>query len=155
MVPPEIIASFPDFGDLAKDEIKALATLAEEEHYKPGDYIFYEGESATNLYLLLEGKVEMLMNTNIDGTQRELVMTVGPGEIFSWSSLVEPYQLTASARCTTPVHAVSIIATGVRALMTMHCPLGYRLMHKSCQVASSRLRATRVQLLSTVRASDS
>lgn len=151
MIAPEIIESFSDFEDLQENEIKALATLAAEERYKPGEFIFHEGNPATNLYLLLEGRIEMMMDTNAEGTQRAMVMTVGPGEIFGWSSLVEPYQMTASARCATSVRVVSITASGVRALMTMSCSMGHRLMQKACQTASGRLRATRMQLLSTVR----
>ena len=151
MVAPEIIESFSAFEKLNDNEIKALATLAEEERYQPGELIFREGEAATRLYLLLEGHVEMTMATNADGSQRATVMTAGPGEIFGWSSLVEPYQLTASALCATRVRVVAVNATGVRSLMTMSCSLGYRLMQQGCQVASARLRATRVQMLSTIR----
>ena len=151
MVAPEIIENFPHFSDFQPDEIKALATLGEEERYKAGEFVFHEADPAVKLYLLLEGRVEMLMNTNAGGTQRGVVMTVGPGEVFAWSSLVEPYQLTASARCATPVRTVAIPASGVRALTEISCRLGFRLMEKACQVASARLRATRVQLLSTVR----
>ena len=151
MIAPEIIESFSAFVDLEENEVQALATLAEEERYRRGEFIFHEGDPANKLYLLLEGRVEMMMATNADGTQRAMVMTAAPGEIFGWSSLVEPYQLTASAHCATPVRVVAITASGVRALMAMSCSLGYRLMQKGCQTASARLRATRVQLLSTVR----
>ena len=151
MIAPEIIESFSAFSDLEENEVQALATLDEEERYRPGTFIFHEGDPANKLYLLLEGHVEMMMATNADGTQRAMVMTAGPGEIFGWSSLVEPYQLTASAHCATRVRVVAITASGVRALMAMSCSLGYRLMQKGCQTASARLRATRVQLLSTVR----
>jgi CRP/FNR family cyclic AMP-dependent transcriptional regulator len=151
MIAPEIIESFAAFEKLQENEIKALATLAEEELYKPGEIIFYEGDPANKLYLLLEGRVEMLMATNAEGTQHAMVMTAGPGEIFGWSSLVEPYQLTASAHCATRVRVVAITASGVRSLMTLSCSLGYRLMQQGCQIASTRLRATRVQMLSTIR----
>jgi CRP-like cAMP-binding protein len=151
MVAPEIIENFPNFSGFQPDEVKALATLAEEERYKAGEFVFHEGEPAARLYLLLEGRVEMLMNTNAGGTQHGVVMTAGPGEVFAWSSLVEPYQLTASARCATPVRTVAIPAAGVRALTEISCPLGFRMMQKMCQIASARLRAARVQLLSTVR----
>lgn len=150
MVAPEIIVSFSAFEHLQENEIKALTALATEERYKVGEYIFREGNPALKLYLLLEGQVEMVMATNADGTRQATVMTIGPGEIFGWSSLVEPYQLTASGRCTRPVRVVAITASGVRALMTMSCSLGYRLMQKACQTASGRLRATRLELLSTV-----
>lgn len=153
MVAAEIIESFLDFGNLEEHEVRALAILAEEEHHQLGEFIFHEGDQAAKVYLLLEGRVEMMMNTNAGGTQREVVMTVGPGEIFGWSSLVEPYQLTASAHCATHVRVVAITAPGIRALMTISCSLGFRLMQKACQIASARLRATRIQLLSTVRPS--
>jgi CRP-like cAMP-binding protein len=98
MVAPEIIENFPQFSDFHPDEVRALATLGEEKRYKAGEFVFHEADPAEKLYLLLEGRVEMLMNTNAGGTQQGVVMTVGPGEVFAWSSLVEPYQLTASAR---------------------------------------------------------
>jgi CRP-like cAMP-binding protein len=151
MVAPEIIESFSTLANLEQNEIKALAILAEEEHYQAGEFIFHEEDQATKMYLLLEGQVEMMMNTNAEGTRREVVMTIGPGEVFAWSSLVEPYQLTSSARCATHVRAIAIPAPGMRALTTVSCSLGFRLIQKACQVASTRLRATRVQLLSTVR----
>jgi CRP/FNR family cyclic AMP-dependent transcriptional regulator len=150
MLTPEIIESFPTFADLEENEIKALATLAEEKQYKPGEFIFCEGDTTTTLYLLLEGQVEMMMNTNVEGTRREVVMTAGPGDVFGWSSLVEPYQLTASAHCATPVCVIAIPGPGLRALMAFSCALGSRMMQKMCQVASARLHATRVQLLGTI-----
>ncbi len=153
MVALEVIKSFLDFGNLEEHQVKALATLAEEERYKAGEFIFYEGASAAKLYLLLEGHVEMLMSTNAEGTRHEAVMTVGPGEVFAWSALVEPNELTASARCATPVRVVAIPASGLRALAIINCSLGFQLMQKACQIASARLRATRIQLLSTVRPS--
>jgi len=151
MVSPEIIERFDSFSSLKDDEIRALAILAVENRYSAGESIFHEGDPATNLYLLLEGRVEMTMNTNADGSRRAAVITLGPGEVFGWSSLVEPYQLTASAFCVTPVRVIAIPAPGMRALMTISSDLGFRLMEKACQVASKRLRATRVQMLSMVK----
>lgn len=147
---PETIKSFSTFADLGENGIKAVATLAEEKRYRAGELIFYEGDPATMLYLLLEGQVEMMMNTNAEGTRREVVMTLGPGQVFGWSSLVEPYQLAASAYCATPVRVTAIPGPGLRALMTVSCAFGLRLMEKVCQAASMQLRAARVQLLNTI-----
>ena len=153
MVAPEIIESCLSFANLTEDEVKALASLAEEEQYRPGDFVFYEGDSAANLYLLLNGHVELMMNADAAGTRRELVMVVRPGEVFGWSSLVDPYRLTSSAQCATRVSVVTIPAPGLQALMIASHSLAFRLMQHVCQVASARLRATRVQMLSTVRPS--
>ena len=155
MVETEIIARFANFSDFTDDEIKAMAILANEEHYEPGQFIFHEGGEANKMYLLLQGQVEMMMNTDVVGTQRAVVMTVQPNEIFGWSALVEPYQLTASARCATRVCVVAIDAPGLRALMAVSCALGFRLLQRACQASSARLAATRMQLLSTVRPSSS
>ncbi len=153
MVDPELIAKFSNFSDFTDDEIKAMSILANEEHYEAGQFIFYEGDEATKMYLLLQGHVEMMLNTDEMGVQRAVVMTVQPNEIFGWSSLVEPYKLTSSARCATRVRVVAIAAPGLRALMAVSCALGFRLMQRACQASSTRLSATRVQLLSTVRPS--
>ncbi len=151
MVDPQIIAKFANFADFTDDEIKAMAILANEEHYEPGRFIFYEGGEAEKMYLLLQGQVEMMLNTDEMGAQRAVVMTVQPNEIFGWSALVEPYKLTASARCATRVRVIGIAAPGLRALMAVSCALGFRLMQRACQASSARLNATRVQLLSAVR----
>jgi len=151
MVNPEIIARFANFSDFTDDEIKAMAILANEEHYEPGHFIFYEGDEANKMYLLLQGQVEMMLNTDEMGAQRAVVMTVQPNEIFGWSALVEPYKLTASARCATRVHVIGIAAPGLRALMAVSCALGFRLLQRACQASSARLNATRIQLLSAVR----
>ncbi len=153
MVDPEIIRRFANFSDFTDDEIKAMSILANEEHYDPGQFIFYEGEEADKMYLLLQGHVEMMMNTDEMGARREVVMTIQPNEIFGWSSLVEPYKLTSSARCATSVRAVAIAAPGLRALRAVSCAVGFRLMQRACQASSARLSATRVQLLSTVHPS--
>ena len=150
MVDPELIAKFSNFSDFTDDEIKAMSILANEEHYEAGQFIFYEGDEATKMYLLLQGHVEMMVNTDEMGARREMVMTVQPNEIFGWSSLVEPYKLTSSARCATLVRVVAIAAPGLRALMAVSCALGFRLMQRACQVSSARLGAARVQLLSIV-----
>jgi CRP/FNR family cyclic AMP-dependent transcriptional regulator len=151
MVEPQIIAKFANFSDFTDDEIKAMSILANEEHYEPGQFVFHEGGEANKMYLLLQGQIEMLMNSNGAGTQQAVVMTVQPGDIFGWSALVEPYRLTASARCATRVRVVAIAAPGLRALMAVSCALGFRLMQRACQASSARLSATRMQLLSTVR----
>ncbi len=153
MVDPQSIARFANFSDFTDDEIKAMSILADEEYYEPGRFIFYEGDEATKMYLLLQGHVEMMLNTDEAGARREVVMTVRPNEIFGWSSLVEPYRLTASARCATRVRVIGIAAPGLRALMAVSCALGFRLMQRACQASSARLSAARVQLLSTVRPS--
>jgi CRP/FNR family cyclic AMP-dependent transcriptional regulator len=151
MVDPQLIAKFANFSDFTDDEIKAMSILADEELYEPGQFVFHEGGEAVKMYLLLQGQVEMVMNTNGAGTHQAVVMTVQPGDIFGWSALVEPYQLTASARCATRVRVIAIAAPGLRALMAVSCALGFRLMQRACQASSARLAATRMQLLSTVR----
>ena len=43
MIAPEIVESFSAFSDFEDNEIQALATLAEEARYRPGQFIFHEG----------------------------------------------------------------------------------------------------------------
>ena len=150
MIAPEIIQNLPDFSDFREGEIRTLAALAEEEWHEAGEFIFREGDQACAIYLMLHGQVEIMVNINAEGTQRAAVMTVKPGEIFGWPSLVEPNRQTTSARCITPVSVAAIPARYLQALAGVYCTLRFRLLEKSCQVASARLRVTRAQLLNAL-----
>ena len=46
------------------------------QNYAPGDCVFYEGETGTELFIILEGRVGMF----VEG--RGKVLEVGPGESF-------------------------------------------------------------------------
>ena len=62
----------PIFGDLAAEEQEALLTLAARRRLATGEALFYEGDPAETLYLLLTGRCALSYGHSARGQ-------IGPG----------------------------------------------------------------------------
>lgn len=70
-------------------------------HYRPGDYLFHQGEPATNFYVLEQGEVEAIRR---DTTGQLTTMTVfGPGDFFGEIALLNGGTHIGSVRARTAV----------------------------------------------------
>lgn len=97
---------------LSKDFRKQLMEVADEEKHKAGYLLYKEGDSAKNLYVLLEGRVSMTI-----GDRAHTVYTVDhPGEVFGWSSLVGRKGYSASVECK---EATKLLKISVKKIETL------------------------------------
>jgi len=148
VIPPETLQSFSFFNGLSPAELKGLSIIANEVSFQRGDCIFPENGAAHTLYLLLDGWVDIAINTGVRDDQHGLMMTLTAGDIFGWSAVVEPHVYTASAVCASPVKAIALRGVDLRALFEVDHKLYCAIIKKICQVIASRLRATRLQMAS-------
>jgi len=89
--------------DLAFPRVNQTERIA-RAHYRPGDYIFHEGEPATNFYVLERGEVEAIRR---DMTGQPTVMAVfGPGEFFGEIALLDNTARIGSIRARTAVEVL-------------------------------------------------
>jgi CRP-like cAMP-binding protein len=151
MVSAEALRSFPFFANLTEEEVKSISMICSEEKYEATTFICREGGEAQKLYVLLEGNIDVMINTDEEGLQQETVSNLSRGDAFCWSAVVEPHYLTASIFAATPVTVLSIDGAALRAMFELDCHLGYRILQKAAQVISNRLKDTRVQMLSLVQ----
>lgn len=147
MVGTEILERFPFFAGLSQAELKSLSIIANEAWFRRGDVIFREGNPAHTLYLLLDGWVDIMMDTDAQGTHRELVTTRTAGDILGWSAVVEPFVYTGSAICASPAKAIEFRGADLLALFEIDARLCCIITQRICQVIADRLRATRLQMV--------
>ncbi|HEX7319865.1 MAG TPA: cyclic nucleotide-binding domain-containing protein [bacterium] len=95
MVDIEKLKGFSLFKHLNERELEQIAQIAEEESSKKDMRIFEEKALAVNLYLVLEGRVELKISG--DGKEKIVIDTAGPGDIFGWSAVTDPHTFTAAA----------------------------------------------------------
>ncbi len=150
MISPEVLRRFPFFAGLTDEELKSSAMISEEEKYAANTFICREREPAKKLYLLLQGSVDVMIDTDQEGLEHETVSAMTVGDVASWSAVVAPYVLTASLFAATPVTMVTVDGAGLRALFELDCHMGYNILLKTAQVISDRLKDTRIQMLSLV-----
>lgn len=84
------------FWGMNKSFVKEIMDIAEKETYQKGDFLFHEGDPAIYFYILIKGRVKLIV-----GETGPMVHTVDhAGEAFGWSSLVDRDVYSASAECT-------------------------------------------------------
>ena len=88
------------FAGLSSEQARRLDRLAEPVRLKEGAVLFSAGQTADNLYVVLDGAVELRMPVprwwGID-TPHQKMTTAQPGQIVGWSALVEPYVYSLTA----------------------------------------------------------
>jgi len=83
------------FWGMNRDFVKEVMNIGEKESYQKGDFLFREGDPATNFYILIKGRVKLTI-----GETGQMVHTVDrAGEAFGWSSLIERDVYSASGEC--------------------------------------------------------
>lgn len=146
MVSVATIKGINIFRELADYELENVAKTAYEETYESGQRIFAEGAWAQRMYVLVEGEIDIRIRPNRDAEQLT-VDTVKEGEIFGWSSLTEPYSLTAAALAVKKSKVIVFRGDGLRDLFEKNNHIGFLVMKGIASVISSRLRKTRTRIL--------
>lgn len=158
MLDTNLLKDFTIFSGIAENQLKSIAQCCSLIEFKPEDLILREDEPAENLYGLLSGEVELTLTFNykvlksaieykkgvMDRLQIEkkpiTVDTIGPGEIFSWSALLNSGQQTATARCTKSAQVFSISSVDLKAMFDKDPLMGYIIISRLYEVVSQRLR---------------
>ncbi len=142
----DILRQNPWFQSLEPDHFEKLLALSELATWPEGQRIFAEGEEDNHLYLILEGRVAI--EKYIPGRGRVTILTLGPSEIFGWSSVVPVVGTkTATARAMAPTRAVSFDSVALRQACDEDHDLGYLVYRRLTNIIAGRLSATRLQLL--------
>src|SRR4030067_718331 len=94
MISPERLRRFPHCAGASDEMLKQVAMLGKERSFKAGERLFEEGKPAAQLLMLEAGTVDIIY-TLAKGRQ-VVVDTVVAGDLLAWSSLLEPYKLTAT-----------------------------------------------------------
>jgi CRP/FNR family transcriptional regulator, cyclic AMP receptor protein len=80
-VDPQLIRRLPFFANLADPAVAALAAISMELRRPAGIYLFFEGDPASGIYLLLDGRVK-ISRTSAAGREQVLAI-IGPGNHFN------------------------------------------------------------------------
>jgi CRP-like cAMP-binding protein len=144
-----VLRSLAFTRELGPPDLDRLAALARPVEWQAGRTVFREGDRDDFLYLVVEGRVALEISVPPRGRAR--ILTVGPGEVFGWSSVYYQQPKTAGATAVTPTRALALDAARLRELSEADCRFGYWLACRLLHVVSERLQATRLQLLDVFR----
>mgnify|MGYP000872886022 CR=1 FL=1 len=140
------------FGEFSDAELEKLAPLFGERSYQADQVMIPERAANKEMMILLEGKVAVEVATRLSESADRLVLTMelSPGRIIEWSDAFDQVQSggTASARAVTAVKVLVAEGQKVCDLCNRDPAMGVKLLRGIMQVLTSRLKDTRMQLVS-------
>jgi CRP-like cAMP-binding protein len=102
----EIIGHTPFFNGLPDKDLNQINRLFKETGYQPEETICFSGDPAERLFILAEGRVQLLRHTN---TGKDVLLDIlSPGEIFGSLSLLGDPVYPDTAVANTPCCVLQI-----------------------------------------------
>jgi CRP/FNR family cyclic AMP-dependent transcriptional regulator len=153
MISTEILRRHPFFAGLTESQLKAVAMSAQETGYPKDATIFEECDQAKNVFLLIEGSVDLYYRSQEEfhptTVKNFFVGEINPGEVFGTSAIIEPYEYNATARTPVNCRIIEIDAVELRNLMANDLDLSNKLLQAVIKTLKERIIAMRVQLAAT------
>jgi len=130
--------------DIDPTHLQQIASIAEIRVYDTNDILFYEGEPAEHVYLVVTGRIMLeLCRATI---YKKNLMNIGPGEMLGWSSFVEQRNYASTGVVVAPTQLVKIDGKQLRAICDRDPEFGYDFMHRIMRALAKRLTTTWSQL---------
>lgn len=125
----EFMRRVPIFSKCTAGEIDAIASVAQEGYFHPGQIIVTQGAPGQAFYLVLSGRVEILR----DGTS---LGAFGPGDCFGEMSLLDSAPRSATIKAIDETACLMLSSWDFKALLERHPSIAIKLL----EVLSRRLR---------------
>jgi CRP-like cAMP-binding protein len=124
------------FKDLSMRELEMVNSLMHERSYIADEVIFDEGEEGQGLFLVLSGRVKIVLPAHANAVLLEL----GPGAFFGEVSLLDQSVRTAQARAIEDTQIVALFRAEFYSLLETHSAIASRISFQLARVLAARLR---------------
>ncbi|MDI6739212.1 MAG: cyclic nucleotide-binding domain-containing protein [Candidatus Edwardsbacteria bacterium] len=152
MVNKALIKNNSLFADFNDQQIAKLAAIFTERTFKSGETVIPEHAENKEMMILVEGRVAIEVGLSLSANAEKAVVTMedNPGRIIEWSSAIDTTKAgaTAGARAAADTRVIVAEGAAVLKLLEQDKELGWKFMHKILLVIASRLKDTRLQLVS-------
>ncbi len=141
----------PMFGDLDESELSQIVQIMQVQHLEPGQSVFLEGDPGDAWYLLYEGEVEVVKETE-DGPRA--IAILGRRACFGEMAILDGSPRSASVRATTAITVMRFPRSEFTKLLLRDTLAAYKLVHQIALVLVSRQRRTTSRLVELLGADD-
>jgi CRP/FNR family transcriptional regulator len=132
------------FQGLSESQLSQIRTIGSEASVQAGQWLFHEGETAEQMYVLKAGAVELL--TTVEEVELPITIVRKPGNCFGTSTMVPPHQYSLSARCAEDGILLGIKKTDLDHIIKEDCELGNTILANLAKHFLDRLKETRQEL---------
>lgn len=130
--------------DIDPVHLQLIATISGIHVYDLNDVLFYEGQPAEYVYLVVSGAIVLKLSPA--GIHQKALLTFGPGEMLGWSSFLEQRKYGSTGLVAAPTRLVKIDGRQLRALCDREPEFGYDFMCRTMRTVAHRLTTSWRQL---------
>ena len=141
------------FYNLTSSHINLIGNLCRVKNYQLGDIVFREGDNSDELYIILQGDVDIQINPALvtgsppENFSSSTIATLRRGQSFGEIALVDHGVRSATARVTQDDTRLIIIPRSELIQLCEKNPLlGYHLMYNLASDLAFKLRTTDLRL---------
>jgi hypothetical protein len=131
----EFTRSVSIFKGLIDAQLRSISSICKAVNYSAGDVIFREGQVNRNLYMLLSGEVDVLVNPD-----QTMVGKVLAGDVLGEISLVEGLPHSATAVVTRDSQFIVLAHKDFRALTERYPRIGMTIMQNIARSLGNKLK---------------
>jgi CRP-like cAMP-binding protein len=142
------------FYQFTPTQLEMVANLCQEVVFQAGETIFKENSSSNELYIIIQGEVEILINPSTVGPASNkmkhmdsVIATLRRGQSFGEVALVDEGLRSASARVAQKDTRLLVISRDKVVMLCETYPqLGYRLMYNLAADLAMKIRNTDLRI---------
>jgi len=139
------------FYEFTLTQLELIASICTERAYSTSEVIFEENTTGRELYVIVEGEVEIQVDPSLIGKpasqEPQTIATLRRGQCFGEVALVDEGVRSARARSSQPDTRVLIIPRDKLMMMCDSYPhMGYRLMRNLAADLAMKIRNTDLQV---------
>lgn len=125
------------FHELSQEELRHLARNLDERAYKKGDNIYGEGDAPGNLYIVVQGSVQIAKKT--PAGHRQVLAVIGPNHFFGELSFFEKRRHEARARAQEATRIITLNRFSYDEMEKAHPLLVHKMLREIILAVSQRL----------------
>ncbi len=129
-----MLRSVPLFSSMTLEQLEAIHVCLVEQQFTEGETIFREGDIGDEMYIVLEGEVEILIRA--EESEPLLLTTIGPGSYFGEMSILDDEPRSAAARVSKAARLLGLRGEQLKELVYVMPELAFTIF----KVLSDRLR---------------
>lgn len=128
------------FEGLTQGQLAKVASIAQVRQYEGSSFIFREGDTGQEMYVIVDGRVRI--SKNVPGIGEEALAILEKGQYFGEMAVIDDSPRSADAIAHTPCTLWVIERSKLDQLMFTDKDLAYVLLWTFVRTLSERLRET-------------
>jgi len=135
----------PLFEGLSDEQLEAIAARGEQRSLAEGDLVFEEGSEGHEMFVLLDGRVQITIEMS-RASEQAPVHTVVEGHVFGEFALLTGIERSATARALKDSTCFVLSREGFEALAAQDPHFGYQVLKRLTEVLVGRMVKTTREL---------